>query len=424
MMAEGVISPRTEGAPQGGPLSPLLSNILLTDLDRELERRGHAFCRYADDCNIYVRSWQAGERLLASLTRFLTQRLKLKVNAAKSAVARPWERKFLGYSLTGHKAPRRRIAPSSLQRLERRIRAVVAAEVHALQTDDDRVGLLELYQHLTQLEPGHAPYFLGLADAQLALNDAQGARRSLQLVEQDPDVGSEARVRLEQLSRSEAPADDTGESAALNRTLGVPLQRHGDHFLVAARLADVPVKKLSAGQKRVDVIELRKRMGMVFQKPNPFPKSIYDNIAYGPKIHGLAANKAELDNLVETSLKKAGLWAEVKDSLDHPGTGLSGGQQQRLCIARTIAVSPEVILMDEPCSALDPIATAVIEDLIDELREQYSIAIVTHSIIDIARRNLDSLFYRQENRQPKHQNENQCQNFQGVQRVTHDLHPV
>jgi len=125
MMAEGVVSPRTQGTPQGGPLSPLLSNILLTDLDRELERRGHAFCRYADDCNIYVGSQRAGERVLASLTRFLTQRLKLKVNVAKSAVARPWERKFLGYSLTWHKAPRRRIAPSSLQRLERRVRAVL-----------------------------------------------------------------------------------------------------------------------------------------------------------------------------------------------------------------------------------------------------------------------------------------------------------
>ena len=125
MMAEGLVSPRTEGTPQGGPLSPLLSNILLTDLDRELERRGHAFCRYADDCNIYVRSQRAGERVLASLTRFLTQRLKLKVNTAKSAVACPWERKFLGYSLTWHKAPRRRIAPSSLQRLQRRVRAVL-----------------------------------------------------------------------------------------------------------------------------------------------------------------------------------------------------------------------------------------------------------------------------------------------------------
>ncbi len=125
MMAQGLVSPRSQGTPQGGPLSPLLSNILLTDLDRELERRGHTFCRYADDCNIYVRSQAAGERVLVSLTRFLAERLKLKVNAAKSAVAPPWERKFLGYSLTWHKAPRRRIAPSSLQRLERRVRAVL-----------------------------------------------------------------------------------------------------------------------------------------------------------------------------------------------------------------------------------------------------------------------------------------------------------
>jgi phosphate transport system ATP-binding protein len=137
--------------------------------------------------------------------------------------------------------------------------------------------------------------------------------------------------------------------------------------------------------KNIDVVPLRAQVGMVFQKPNPFPKSIYDNIAYGPKIHGLAHNKAELDEIVETSLIKAGLWNEVKDILDHPGTGLSGGQQQRLCIARTIAVSPEVILMDEPCSALDPIATAVIEDLIDELREQYSIVIVTHSMQQASR---------------------------------------
>jgi len=137
--------------------------------------------------------------------------------------------------------------------------------------------------------------------------------------------------------------------------------------------------------KNIDVVPLRAQVGMVFQKPNPFPKSIYDNIAYGPKIHGLAQNKAELDEIVETSLIKAGLWEEVKDLLEHPGTGLSGGQQQRLCIARTIAVGPEVILMDEPCSALDPIATAVIEDLIDELREQYSIVIVTHSMQQASR---------------------------------------
>jgi phosphate transport system ATP-binding protein len=137
--------------------------------------------------------------------------------------------------------------------------------------------------------------------------------------------------------------------------------------------------------KQIDVVPLRAQVGMVFQKPNPFPKSIYDNIAYGPKIHGLARNRAELDEIVESSLLKAGLWDEVKDRLEAPGTGLSGGQQQRLCIARTIAVSPEVILMDEPCSALDPIATGKIEDLIDELRRQYSIVIVTHSMQQASR---------------------------------------
>ncbi len=135
----------------------------------------------------------------------------------------------------------------------------------------------------------------------------------------------------------------------------------------------------------VDVVPLRSRVGMVFQKPNPFPKSIYDNVAYGPKIHGLAQKRGELDEIVETSLQKAGLWEEVRDRLDQPGTGLSGGQQQRLCIARAIAVRPEVILMDEPCSALDPIATARIEDLIDELRAQYTIVIVTHSMQQAAR---------------------------------------
>ena len=135
----------------------------------------------------------------------------------------------------------------------------------------------------------------------------------------------------------------------------------------------------------LDVVPLRASVGMVFQKPNPFPKSIYDNIAYGPRIHGLSDDKQHLDEIVETSLQKAGLWEEVKDRLDQPGTGLSGGQQQRLCIARAIAVSPEVILMDEPCSALDPIATAKIEELIDELRENFTIAIVTHSMQQAAR---------------------------------------
>jgi phosphate transport system ATP-binding protein len=137
--------------------------------------------------------------------------------------------------------------------------------------------------------------------------------------------------------------------------------------------------------KKRDVVQLRARVGMVFQKPNPFPKSIYENVAYGPRIHGLAGDRVELDEIVHGSLQRAGLWEEVKDRLQQPGTSLSGGQQQRLCIARTIAVNPEVILMDEPCSALDPIATARIEDLMEELRQSYAIVIVTHSMQQAAR---------------------------------------
>ena len=137
--------------------------------------------------------------------------------------------------------------------------------------------------------------------------------------------------------------------------------------------------------RAIDVVPLRAQVGMVFQKPNPFPKSIFDNVAYGPKIHGLADSRSELADIVEDSLKRAGLWTEGKDRLDKPGTGLSGGQQQRLCIARAIAVRPEIILMDEPCSALDPIATSTVEDLISELKEQYSIVIVTHNMQQAAR---------------------------------------
>jgi len=137
--------------------------------------------------------------------------------------------------------------------------------------------------------------------------------------------------------------------------------------------------------REVDVVELRSRIGMVFQKPNPFPKSIFENIAYGPKIHGLAEHRTDLEEIVVTSLQKAGLFDEVKDRLHLPATGLSGGQQQRLCIARAIAVNPEVLLMDEPCSALDPIATGKIEDLMWELKENYSIIIVTHSMQQAAR---------------------------------------
>ncbi|MEA2114731.1 MAG: phosphate ABC transporter ATP-binding protein PstB [Thermodesulfobacteriota bacterium] len=163
------------------------------------------------------------------------------------------------------------------------------------------------------------------------------------------------------------------------------LNRMNDTIDVCRVEGNIKLDGIDIYDKKIDVVPLRARVGMVFQKPNPFPKSIYDNIAYGPTIHGLAAVKIELDEIVETSLIKAGLWDEVKDELDHPGTGLSGGQQQRLCIARAIAVGPEVILMDEPCSALDPIATATIEELISELKKQYTIVIVTHNMQQAAR---------------------------------------
>ncbi|NEX18025.1 MAG: phosphate ABC transporter ATP-binding protein [Halochromatium sp.] len=163
------------------------------------------------------------------------------------------------------------------------------------------------------------------------------------------------------------------------------LNRMNDTIPAAKVRGSIKLDGQEIQDRSIDVVPLRARVGMVFQKPNPFPKSIYENIAYGPRIHGLTNNREELDELVETSLKRAGLWKEVKDRLDAPGTSLSGGQQQRLCIARTISVSPEVILMDEPCSALDPIATAIIEELIDELRQQYTIAIVTHSMQQAAR---------------------------------------
>jgi phosphate transport system ATP-binding protein len=163
------------------------------------------------------------------------------------------------------------------------------------------------------------------------------------------------------------------------------LNRMNDTIAGARVTGSILLEGEDIHDKHHDVVQLRARVGMVFQKPNPFPKSIFENVAYGPRIHGLARGSADLDDIVCTSLRRAGLWDEVKDRLHRPGTGLSGGQQQRLCIARTIAVQPEVILMDEPCSALDPIATARIEDLIDELHESYTIVIVTHSMQQAAR---------------------------------------
>ena len=171
------------------------------------------------------------------------------------------------------------------------------------------------------------------------------------------------------------------------------LNRMNDVIDICKVDGSIKVDGSEINEKNIDVNKIRERIGMVFQKPNPFPKSIYDNIAYGPRIHGLAENQNVLDEIVENSLKKAALWEEVKDRLNQPGTSLSGGQQQRLCIARAISINPEVILMDEPCSALDPIATAKIEELIDELKKSYTIVIVTHSMSQAARVSQNTGFF-------------------------------
>jgi phosphate transport system ATP-binding protein len=171
------------------------------------------------------------------------------------------------------------------------------------------------------------------------------------------------------------------------------INRMNDTIPSARMGGEIKLDAMDIYDPRIDVVELRARVGMVFQKPNPFPKSIYENVAYGPRIHGMTRNKTELDEVVTSSLKRAGLWNEVKDRLQEPGTGLSGGQQQRLCIARAIATKPEVLLMDEPASALDPIATAIIEELIDELRTNYTIVIVTHSMQQAARVSQRTAFF-------------------------------
>ncbi len=171
------------------------------------------------------------------------------------------------------------------------------------------------------------------------------------------------------------------------------LNRMNDTIEICRVTGDIVLDGQNIYDRDVDPVQLRARVGMVFQKPNPFPKSIFDNVAYGPRIHGLAGTKADLDQIVEQCLRRAAIWDEVKDRLDSPGTGLSGGQQQRLCIARAIATAPEVLLMDEPCSALDPIATAQIEELIDELRTSYSVVIVTHSMQQAARVSQQTAFF-------------------------------
>ena len=171
------------------------------------------------------------------------------------------------------------------------------------------------------------------------------------------------------------------------------INRMNDTIDIARVTGNILIDGEDITDPRVDPVQLRAKVGMVFQKPNPFPKSIYDNVAYGPKIHGLARNKTDLDEIVERALRRGAIWNEVKDRLHEPGTGLSGGQQQRLCIARAIATEPEVLLMDEPCSALDPIATAQVEELIDELRQNYSVVIVTHSMQQAARVSQKTAFF-------------------------------
>ncbi len=171
------------------------------------------------------------------------------------------------------------------------------------------------------------------------------------------------------------------------------INRMNDTIDVCRVTGDIRIDSEDIYDPKVDPVQLRAKVGMVFQKPNPFPKSIYDNVAYGPRIHGLSKNKADLDDIVERSLQRAAIWNEVKDRLHASGTSLSGGQQQRLCIARAVATEPEVLLMDEPCSALDPIATAQVEELIDELRKSYSVVIVTHSMQQAARVSQRTAFF-------------------------------
>jgi len=171
------------------------------------------------------------------------------------------------------------------------------------------------------------------------------------------------------------------------------INRMNDTIDICRVTGEIKIDDEDIYDNRVDPVQLRAKVGMVFQKPNPFPKSIYDNVAYGPRIHGLSNNKAELDEVVERALRRGAIWDEVKDRLDAPGTGLSGGQQQRLCIARAVATEPQVLLMDEPCSALDPIATAQVEELIDELRKSYCVVIVTHSMQQAARVSQKTAFF-------------------------------
>ena len=222
------------------------------------------------------------------------------------------------------------------------------------------------------------------------------ANERVKVVARDVDVYYAEKHALKGISldvRERSVTALIGPSGCGKSTFLRCINRMNDTIPIARVTGRIEIDGQDISDPTLDVVQLRARVGMVFQKPNPFPKSIYENVAYGPRIHGLARNAQELDEIVVTSLKKAGLFEEVKDRLKESGTSLSGGQQQRLCIARAIAVSPEVILMDEPCSALDPIATANIEELMDELRSNYTIVIVTHSMQQAARVSQRTAFF-------------------------------
>ena len=228
-----------------------------------------------------------------------------------------------------------------------------------------------------------------LAESQVSNDNVKIAARNVQVYYGDNHAIKDVDVNI---------LDNTvtafiGPSGCGKSTFLRCLNRMNDTIDVCRVEGDILLDEENIYDKRIDPVQLRAKVGMVFQKPNPFPKSIYDNVAYGPRIHGMAKNKAHLDELVERALRRGAIWEEVKDRLQAPGTGLSGGQQQRLCIARAVATEPEVLLMDEPCSALDPIATAQVEELIDELRAQYSVVIVTHSMQQAARVSQKTAFF-------------------------------
>lgn len=223
----------------------------------------------------------------------------------------------------------------------------------------------------------------------LVVNKTKISARNVQVYYGDTQAIKDVNVEIE----DKTVTAFIGPSGCGKSTFLRCINRMNDTIDICRVEGDILIDNEDIYDPKVDPVQLRAKVGMVFQKPNPFPKSIYDNVAYGPRIHGMARNKSELDDIVERALRRGAIWNEVKDRLQAPGTGLSGGQQQRLCIARAVATEPEVLLMDEPCSALDPIATAQVEELIDELRQNFSVVIVTHSMQQAARVSQRTAFF-------------------------------